>query len=100
MVRALLSRTLLTLLVLFLGGAALSGCKSNCRQLSEKLCECSTNSQEKDACIRRASSSDSTYADQLDEKTEAFCESKLESCDCHLVDTPEGKERCGLSRGP
>lgn len=96
MVRALLSRTVLTLLVMFLGATALSACKSNCRRLSEKLCECSTNSRERDACIRRASSSESTYP--VDEAQDAFCEAQLKTCNCHLVDTPEGKQRCGLSR--
>lgn len=95
MVRAFLSRIVLSLLVMFLSAASLAGCKGNCRQLSERLCDCSTNTLERDACLRRASSSDNAYpsADEDD-----YCGEQLAVCDCQLIDTPEGKRRCGLSR--
>lgn len=74
----------------------LSGCKGSCRQLSEKLCECSANSTEKTACLQRAANEESRIAVQPAD--EARCEELLDGCDCRLVDTPEGKQRCGLAR--
>jgi hypothetical protein len=72
------------------------GCKGRCRALSEKLCDCSVNSLEKDACLRRASSEESRLAPTEDD--ELACEKLLPNCDCHTIDTPEGKRSCGLSR--
>lgn len=74
----------------------LSGCKGSCRQLSEKLCECSANSTEKTACLQRAANEESRIAVQPAD--DARCAELLDSCDCRLVDTPEGKQRCGLAR--
>ena len=74
----------------------LGGCKGNCRQLSEKLCECSINSVEKDACLRRVSNSESIVSPKAD--AELTCGQLLAGCDCHTIDTPEGKRKCGLAR--
>ncbi|MBM4378432.1 MAG: hypothetical protein FJ086_03910 [Deltaproteobacteria bacterium] len=90
MLRAALS------LLLVAGTPLLAGCKGPCRQLSEKLCECSANSTERTACLQRAASEESRIAVQAED--EVRCESLLDACDCRLVDTPEGKQRCGLSR--
>ncbi len=76
--------------------ATLWGCKSPCRQLSEKLCECSANTQEKEACIQQVSRSENTN-EPTDADNQA-CQALLESCDCRLIDTPEGKRACGLAR--
>lgn len=73
-----------------------TGCKGQCRQLSEKLCECSTNSAEKDACLRRASSRESGIT--LTPENETTCAALLPKCDCKLIDTAEGKVNCGLAR--
>lgn len=70
-----------------------SGCKSHCRVLSEKLCDCTTNSSEKTACLQLvASRSVEPTAAQED-----VCKALEETCDCRLIDTPSGKERCGLA---
>jgi hypothetical protein len=83
---------------LFLALLGLSGCKGACRELSEKLCDCSTTSLERQVCIRRASNDEAVVEPTSEE--EAFCESKLESCDCKKIDinTTEGKLACGLAR--
>lgn len=96
MVRARLSRIALTLLVLLFGATTLTACKGSCRQLSEKLCQCSRNSLERDACLRRASSEESRIT--VEAQHEAVCASLLDKCDCNLIDTPQGKKDCGLSR--
>jgi len=92
---ATMVRAALTFLLLA-GTPALTGCKGPCRQLSEKLCECSANSTEKTACLQRAANEEGRIAVQPED--EVRCESLLESCDCRLTDTPEGKQRCGLAR--
>lgn len=74
----------------------LAGCKSQCRQLSEKLCDCTLNSADKSSCLQRASSSESVNPPSADD--EATCQALLADCDCRLVDTPQGKVRCGLAR--
>lgn len=80
---------------------ALAGCKGPCRQLSEKLCDCELNSQLKQGCLTRASNSES--ANPPRPQDDAYCQAILDAkeCDCRLIDTPEGKKRCGLARrGP
>jgi len=78
--------------------ALAAGCKGNCRQLAEKLCECKTNSTEKNSCLTAASQDESSYPP--DAEQDQTCGALLEQCDCRLIDTPEGRVRCGLSRPP
>ena len=96
MVRGRLSRIALTLLVLLFGATTLTACKGSCRQLSEKLCQCSRNSLERDACMRRVSQEEGRI--EVTPEHEAVCQGLLEGCDCNLIDTPAGKKACGLSR--
>lgn len=72
------------------------GCKGQCRQLSEKLCECLPTSADRDACLRKASSEEGRV--QPTPENEATCAALLPTCDCHAIDTPEGKRACGLAR--
>lgn len=72
-----------------------TGCKSQCRILSEKQCDCTTNSSDKTNCLSRAASQEGTFTPTAED--EARCEELLETCDCRLVDTQSGKERCGLA---
>jgi hypothetical protein len=74
----------------------LTGCKTNCRQLSEKLCDCTTSTTEKTACLQVASSKE-TSAGIVTQADEELCQTLLASCDCRLIDTPAGKERCGIA---
>jgi hypothetical protein len=75
---------------------ALSGCKGPCRALSEQLCDCAQNSLEKEACLQRTANEQSRFEPTAEE--EAVCEQRLEECDCHTIDTEEGKRACGLAR--
>lgn len=75
---------------------ALSACKSPCRQLSEKLCECEPNTLEKEACLREVSQAESR--NEVGEADNAVCAELLDKCDCRLIDTAEGKRNCGLAR--
>lgn len=87
------------LLVVCLG---LAGCKSQCRQLSEKLCECALNSNERSNCVNRAASAEGGIVSTAEQ--EAGCRERLQTgpgqCDCRLIETAAGKIRCGLARDP
>ncbi len=88
-----LMRLLLVLATLSLG---LTGCKSACRQLSERLCECAINSTEKSACVQRAGNSEGVNPPT--QAQDQHCKELLPTCDCRLIDTASGKLRCGLAR--
>ncbi len=75
---------------------ALAGCKGPCRELSEKLCECTTSTVDRDFCLQRVSNEQARFEPTADE--EAVCQARIEECDCHTIDTDEGKRACGLSR--
>lgn len=74
---------------------ATSGCKSHCRVLSEKLCDCATNTLDKTNCLSAAAQHETNFSPTATD--EVTCEGLVGSCDCRLVDTPSGKERCGLA---
>lgn len=84
------------LLALVVAASLFTGCKSKCRQLSEKLCDCSLNSNDKTACLQRAASNESVNT--VTDEDEATCQRLYDQCDCRLIDTPVGKIRCGLAR--
>lgn len=82
---------------------SLTGCKGACRELSEKLCDCSLTSIERETCVRRASNDEALFEPTAED--EAVCEEKLSSCDCKSIQnasTPEdllaAKQACGLAR--
>jgi hypothetical protein len=72
-----------------------SGCKTACRQLSEKQCDCTTNSNARTQCLQNAATKETTWPPTADD--ELKCQDLIETCDCRLVDTQAGKERCGLA---
>jgi len=87
----------------FVGAALLPlllslGCKGSCRQLSEKLCECQVTASARTACLQRVASEDTRIGPKPED--EAVCAGLLSGCDCHQIDTPEGKVACGLARSP
>jgi len=90
-------RRLLFLLPL-LAAPLLSGCKGNCRQLSETLCNCAANSVEQSNCLQRVANRASSISPTSDDET--LCGQLLPGCDCHTVNTVAGKYNCGLARKP
>jgi hypothetical protein len=78
--------------------ALLSGCKDNCRQLAEQLCQCAANTNDRNTCLsgvsQRAANTNVTSAD------DNLCGSLINGCDCHTVGTVQGKYACGLARQP
>lgn len=76
----------------------LSGCKTYCRQLSEKVCECTSSTSERTNCLQGQANKESAYgAQNLTQEEEDLCEGHLKECDCRLIDTPTGRQRCGLA---
>jgi hypothetical protein len=88
--RALVQGSLIALCGLALG------CKSQCRQLSEKLCECQPTTADREACLRKASNEEGRI--QPTAENEETCAALLPGCDCKAIDTAEGKRACGLAR--
>ncbi|MBN1203343.1 MAG: hypothetical protein JXB05_00275 [Myxococcaceae bacterium] len=91
-------RRLVATAVMSLALLGLAGCKGSCRELSEKLCDCFTNSLDREFCLRRAAN-DEALVDPASED-EARCEELLtnEQCTCEAIETNEGKVACGLAR--
>src|SRR5882724_2453827 len=80
-----------------------SGCKSECRQLAEVLCTCSINSVDQANCLQAAGTAEG--ANPPSPQDNDTCMTLLPQpdgggCDCRLIDTPQGKIRCGLARPP
>ena len=80
-----------------------TGCKSQCRQLAEVLCNCSLNSVDQTNCLTAAGTAEGANPPSFDDNV--VCQELLPQpdgggCDCRLIDTPEGKIRCGLARPP
>jgi hypothetical protein len=86
------------LLLPLLAAVLLSGCKGNCRQLSEKLCDCAANQNEKNACLQRVANRASNISPTSEDNQ--LCGQLLPGCDCHTVNTVSGKYNCGLARQP
>ncbi len=78
--------------------AGLSGCKSPCRQLSERQCDCQASSYDRNTCLQRAATNESTFVPTAGDNQR--CAELVEQCDCRLIDTPEGKRKCGFARRP
>jgi hypothetical protein len=87
----------LPFLVLTLGLMVLCGaCKSSCRQLAEKLCDCAQTSADRNVCLTQAANSDANAV--VSAEQDQGCRELLPQCNCRLIDTRAGKERCGLAR--
>jgi hypothetical protein len=91
------SAPLMRILLLLVACFGLAGCKSQCRQLSERLCECALNTNERSNCISRAANAEG--GNPPSPAQEDYCRAQLPQCNCHLIETAEGKQRCGLARG-
>lgn len=93
---------------------ALAGCKSPCRELSERLCDC-LEQFERDNCIQRVADRERNV-EPTDEDL-ATCEERLDEClpeghedlenqsdskdgkvTCSELETDAGKFACGLAR--
>ena len=82
---------------------AASGCKSECRQLAETLCNCSLNSVDQSNCLQAAGTAEGANPPTPEDNNNCMAllpQPDGGGCDCRLIDTPEGKIRCGLAKPP
>ncbi|MCY1074491.1 hypothetical protein [Archangium lansingense] len=92
-----------TITLLFSALLALAGCKSPCRELSERLCDCVEQFQ-RDECIQAVADRERNI-ETTDEELDT-CQARLDTCridsndrnTCDLLLTDEGKQACGLAR--
>ena len=85
--------------VIVLALLSFAGCKTACRQLSEKVCDCTSSSSERTSCLTAQANKETNAggADRLTQEQEDLCESHLAECDCRLIDTPAGRQKCGMA---
>lgn len=90
---------LLACAVLFASALLISGCKTPCRQLSEKLCDCTSSTSERTSCLQVAANKESAVGTSVlvTAEDQDRCEALINECDCRLLDTPAGKMRCGYA---
>lgn len=81
---------------------ALVGCKSPCRELSERFCDC-VDQYQRSACLTAVAERERSFEPTDDDL--AVCEQKLATCKIDADDrktcdlnTDEDKAACGLAR--
>ncbi|MDR0965583.1 MAG: hypothetical protein LBM75_03600 [Myxococcales bacterium] len=77
---------------------ALLACENKCLTLAKKVCGCERVASEVDTCRTRAESESSNL--DITSSQEDYCESKIDTCSCDGLDTPEGQIACGLANAP
>jgi len=77
---------------------ALGGCKNPCLELAQQICDCQTTSSARDLCNQQVSDQNGRVSTTSED--EDLCSALKDQCDCHTLDTAEGKLRCGLARPP
>lgn len=88
--------TIFSVIPLFTVGAFSTGCRGPCRQLADKLCDCRTNTIDKQACQQEAAIEEGRAT--ITSADDQICADLLDTCDCNAIDTLEGKQACGLAR--
>jgi len=81
-----------------LAALALDGCTNDCLKLAQKVCDCQPTATLRDTCNSDASNQKAQIT--LTSADERLCAGLLDSCDCHTLDTPQGKVNCGQARDP
>ncbi len=81
--------------LIFVAALSLAGCKSQCRVLSEKQCDCALSTTERTGCLQGVANRESQNPPNAAD--EARCGAIIDECDCRLIDTPQGKQRCGIA---
>jgi hypothetical protein len=89
---------MLRLLIALAAAVAFCACTSPCLQLAGKICDCQSTSTLRDTCNQQANDTKSQVSVTGDD--DVRCQKLLTSCDCHALDTEQGKIECGLARDP
>ena len=77
-------------------GLFLAGCSSPCVKLAGKICDCQATQVDRDNC--NANVSARAGAIEISDTDQATCDALIDKCECHELNTPEGKRNCGLAR--
>lgn len=93
-------------LLLATASALAAGCTTPCEELGQRICACQPAGALRDACDKNVTSL--VRQAKTNEAQQDFCDSKLKSCPdptsdstaCDVMNTPAGKDRCGLSYTP
>lgn len=85
------------LLVCVLSFSLAAGCTDACIQLANVICSCQPDVISQNNCEQLAQSAEGQNS--VRDQDEKFCQAQLDSnaCDCNKLDTPEGRQNCGLS---
>lgn len=83
------------LLLLAAASFLLAACENPCLTLAKKVCACEGVSSEVEDCEDRVEAEESRI--DITSAQEDFCKSKLDTCACDGLDTPQGQANCGLS---
>jgi len=79
--------------------AVAAGCSTDCQDLANRICGCTLEGPNRDACEKQTEAQLKSGAD------EAFCAQKLGTCPdpadvsnaCELLNTEQGKANCGIA---
>ncbi len=82
-------------LILLTSAFVLAACENPCLTLAKKVCACEGVSSEVEDCEDRVEAEESRI--DITEAQEEFCKTKLDTCSCSGLDTPQGQANCGLS---
>jgi hypothetical protein len=86
----LLPASMLTLLLA-------AGCGDACLKLADEICSCQPDQASQANCQQRARDQEGIFT--VGKQDERFCQNLLDSrsCDCQKLNTPEGRQACGIS---
>jgi hypothetical protein len=77
-------------------GLLAAGCSSPCVKLASKICDCQSTQVDRDNC--NADVSARAGAVEITDADNQACAALIDQCECHELNTPQGKEKCGLAR--
>ena len=93
--RSIMFRLGLRFLACMLSITVAAGCGNACLSLANQICACLPDDGTRAACVQRAKDSQQSFP--LRPEDEQFCQSKLAVCDCHQLQTIQGKQNCGIA---
>ena len=70
-------------------------CENPCLTLAKKVCDCESVASEVEDCQDRAESELASI--DVTAAQEDLCKSKIDTCSCDGLDTPQGQRNCGLA---
>jgi hypothetical protein len=74
-----------------------NGCGNACLKLADQICSCQPDDNSRANCQQQARNNESIF--NVRSQDEQVCQNLLDSgqCDCSKIDTPEGRQACGLN---